>query len=437
MYRVAIVGRPNVGKSTLFNRMTGTRKAIVGDEPGITRDRLFETALWEGRRFEVIDTGGLTPDSGELIPEMILQQADIAIEEADLVLLVVDARVGITPLDDQINAMLRSRGKEYLLVANKVDVPAVEAQALQFYAMGVPMVYPVSSEHNQGIADLVEEVLKRIPEAEERPEEEEIRVAIIGRPNVGKSSLLNRILGQERTIVTDIPGTTRDSVDSLLSRDGKRYRLIDTAGIRRKGKTHLKAEKLSVVMARKNIERADVVLLVIDSSQGATKLDATIGGYADDAGKSVIVVANKWDLVPRDTHTAAGTEKEFRLHFRFLDYAPMVFVSAKSGQRVLKILEFVREAYEARLTRIPTAELNRFLETEVQPFLRNRSGAAKFPVKYFAQVSVAPPTFVCFTRSATKLHFSTQRFLVNRLREKGGFYATPIRLVQRATSRRA
>jgi len=312
-------------------------------------------------------------------------------------------------------------------------VAAVESQALQFYALGVSSVWPISAEHNLGIADLVEEVLKRIPESEERTQEEEIRVAIIGRPNVGKSSILNRILGHERTIVTDIPGTTRDAVDSVLEIDGQQFRLIDTAGIRRKGKTRLQTEKLSVVMARKNMERADVVLLVIDATEGATKLDATIGGYAHDAGKSVVLVVNKWDLVSRDTHTAARLEKEFRFQFRFLDYAPMVFVSAKTGLRVRKVLEIVREANEGRLIRIPTSELNRFLESEVQPFLRSRSKDGKFPVKYFAQVAVAPPTFVCFTRSSRKLHFSIERFLINRLRERAGFFATPIRLIQRGS----
>ncbi len=437
MYRVAIIGRPNVGKSTLFNRLTRKRKAIVGNEPGITRDRLFEIARWDEKHFEVIDTGGLIPDQKEIIPERILQQAEIAMEEADLILFVVDVRQGISPLDESLNALLRSRGKEYLLVVNKVDVPQLEPEAAQFYALGVETLYPVSAEHKQGVSILVEEILERIPESAELSAEEEIRVAIIGHPNVGKSSLLNRFLGQERAIVTDLPGTTRDSVDSVLRFEDQTFRLIDTAGIRRKGKTELQTEKLCVVMARKSLERADVVLLVIDATEGATKLDATIGGYAHEAGRSIIVVVNKWDLITRDTHTAAGLEKEFRLRMRFLQYAPMIFVSAKSGQRVNKILELVREAYRARLFRVSTAELNQFLEREIQPLVMSAAGSRKFPIKYAAQVAVTPPTFVFFTRTSKKMHFSTQRFVVNRLRERYGFYATPIRLLHRGSKKKS
>ncbi|MDA2925290.1 ribosome biogenesis GTPase Der [Acidobacteria bacterium AH-259-L09] len=436
MYRVAIIGRPNVGKSTLFNRLTGTRKAIVGNEPGITRDRLFEIARWNGKQFEVIDTGGLIPDERETISEKVLQQVEIAMEEADLLLFVVDVRDGIIPLDQTLNSILRSRGKEYLVVVNKVDVPQLEQEALQFYALGVEILYFVSAEHKQGVSVLVEEILRRVSDAGEISVEEEIRVAIIGRPNVGKSSLLNRFLGKERAIVAELPGTTRDAVDSLLRFEDRSYRLIDTAGIRHKGKRDLKSERLSVVMARKNLERTDVALLVVDAAEGPTKLDATIGGYAHKAGKSIIVVVNKWDLIRRDTHTAAGLEKEFRVRMRFLEYVPMIFVSAKTGQRVVKIFELVQEAYSSQLIRVPTAELNQFLVTEVQPLLMSPGSSRKFAIKYAAQVGVAPPTFVLFTRSSRKLHFSTQRFLINRLREKYGFYATPIRILQRASRKK-
>ncbi|MDA2927418.1 ribosome biogenesis GTPase Der [Acidobacteria bacterium AH-259-G07] len=436
MYRVAIIGRPNVGKSTLFNRLTGTRKAIVGNEPGITRDRLFEIARWNGKQFEVIDTGGLIPDERETISEKVLQQVEIAMEEADLLLFVVDVRDGIIPLDQTLNSILRSRGKEYLVVVNKVDVPQLEQEALQFYALGVEILYFVSAEHKQGVSVLVEEILRRVSDAGEINVEEEIRVAIIGRPNVGKSSLLNRFLGKERAIVAELPGTTRDAVDSLLRFEDRSYRLIDTAGIRHKGKRDLKSERLSVVMARKNLERTDVALLVVDAAEGPTKLDATIGGYAHKAGKSIIVVINKWDLIRRDTHTAAGLEKEFRVRMRFLEYVPMIFVSAKTGQRVVKIFELVQEAYSSQLIRVPTAELNQFLVTEVQPLLMSPGSSRKFAIKYAAQVGVAPPTFVLFTRSSRKLHFSTQRFLINRLREKYGFYATPIRILQRASRKK-
>lgn len=436
MYRVAIIGRPNVGKSTLFNRLTRKRKAIVGDEPGITRDRLFETANWDGKCFEVIDTGGLIPDDKEIIPERILQQAEIAMEEADRILFVVDVRSGVHPLDESLNSLLRSQGKDYLLIVNKVDVPQVELEVAPFYAFGVETVYPVSAEHNVGISVLVEKILEGVPESDEPGDQEEIRVTIVGRPNVGKSSLLNRFLGQERVIVTDLPGTTRDPVDSLLQLEGQSYRLIDTAGIRRKGKTKLLTEKMCVVMARKNLQRADVVLLIIDATEGATNLDATIGGYAHEEGKSIIIVVNKWDLVARDTHTTARLEKEFRLQMKFLGYAPMIFVSAKTGQRVTKILGLVQDAYKARLARFPTAELNKFLDQEVKPALPSRGSERGFPIKYMVQVKVAPPTFVCFTRTSRKLHFSTQRFLVNRLREKYGFFATPVRLVLRASRKK-
>ena len=434
MYRIAIVGRPNVGKSTLFNRLAGHRKAIVGDEPGITRDRLFETVSRNGKRFEIIDTGGLLPEDKEVIPENILAQAEIAMQESDLILLVVDVRDGLTPLDLSLNTLLRSKGREYLLVVNKVDVDSLEQEAMQFYSLGVEDLFAISAEHNQGVTSLVETILERVPETQAARFEGEIRVAIVGHPNVGKSSLLNRLLGQQRSIVTDLPGTTRDAVDSIVRADGQTFRLVDTAGIRRKGKTSMRTEKLSVVMARKNLERSDVVLLVIDASEGATKLDATIGSYAHDAGKSVILVANKWDLVSRDTHTLVRLEEEFREKMRYLDYAPFLFVSAKTGQRVSNLLRLAAEAYQARLIRLSTSELNSFLEKEVHPLLP--SGNRKFPIKFLAQVSVAPPTFVCFIRSSKKLHFSTQRFLIKRLRERCGFFATPVRLLQRPSSRR-
>ncbi|MGH9339579.1 MAG: ribosome biogenesis GTPase Der [Acidobacteriota bacterium] len=433
MFRVAIVGRPNVGKSTLFNRLTRTRKAIVGDEPGITRDRLFQMVEWEGRPFEVIDTGGIIPDEKETIPTRVLQQAEIAIEESDLILFVVDGRVGVTPLDEHLNSFLRSRNKEIFLVVNKLDVPKLEEEAWQFYSFGAASLFPISAEHKQGVDELLDAILERVPLADTVTEEGEIRIAIIGRPNVGKSSLLNRLAGKERVIVSDVPGTTRDAVDTRLAFKGREYRLIDTAGIRRKGKTELKAEKLSVIMARKNIEQADVVFLLLDATEGATKMDATIGGYAHEAGKSVIIVVNKWDVVEKDTYTADSFEAEFRDRMRFLDYAPMLFTSAKTGQRVLKILDEAKRAYEGRLLRVPTAELNQFLETKVQPLLV--SGTHKFPLMYASQIAVGPPTFVFFTRSTQKLHFSTERFIINQLRKRYQFYATPIRIRQRTRKR--
>lgn len=430
MYRVAIIGRPNVGKSSLFNRLAGMRRAIVGDEPGMTRDRLHHVVRLDGKALEIIDTGGIFPLQSELIAEKVLAQAETALAEADLVLFVVDVRQGITPLDEALNALLHSRGKDYLLVVNKVDVPRLEQDAFQFYSLGVERLYPVSAEHNQGIAGLLDEILRRVPHSEEEIAGPEIRVAIIGRPNVGKSSLLNRLLGKERAIVTELPGTTRDAVDSLLKFEGHCYRLIDTAGIRRKGRTEGRTEKLSVIMARKHLERADVALLVLDASEGPSKLDATIGGYANKAGKSIILVVNKWDLVPEGI-PRREMEAAFRARMRFLEYAPLLFVSAQTGRGVFSILKQTRRAYEARVMRVPTADLNDFFEKQLKPALSSAGGGPRFPVKYAVQVGVEPPTFVFFTRAAARLHFSTLRYLTHQLRDRYGFYATPVRILQR------
>ncbi len=431
MYTVAIVGRPNVGKSTLFNRLTRSRKAIVGNQPGITRDRLSETVNWDGKSFRVIDTGGVVPGEKEELPESVFRQAEIALEESDLVLMVVDGREGPTPVDESLHGLLRSGGREFLLVVNKMDVPSVDDHAYAFHSLGIEEFFPVSAEHSRGFDELLEAILERVPEGEPEGSDGEIRVAIIGRPNMGKSSLLNALAGQERVIVSETPGTTRDSVDSVLETAGQRYRLVDTAGIRRKGKTSGMVEKLSMVMARRSIQRCDVVLLLIDATEGATRADATIGGYAHEAGKSLLLVVNKWDLIERDAFTAIRLEKEYRMKLKFLDYAPLVFVSARTGQRVFKLLEHVQRAYQARRLRVPTAELNQFLQREVQPRLQAASPRRKFPVVYGSQVAVDPPTFVLFTRSRQKMHFSVERFLVNRLRERYGFYATPLVVRQR------
>jgi GTP-binding protein len=436
MYRVSIVGRPNVGKSTLFNRLGRTRKALVGDEPGITRDRIFHLVEWDGKQFEIIDTGGIVPDEKEILPEKVLEQADLAIYDSDLVLLMVDVRAGITPLDREVASLLKARGKGFLVVANKADVEALDAEALQFYELGVEKVFPISAEHALGIEELIDEIVQRVPESQAISFKDEIRIAIIGRPNVGKSSLVNRLLGKERVIVTDVPGTTRDSVDTHLTYQGQNFKLVDTAGIRRKGKTELMAEKLSVVMARKSIEQADVVLLLIDATEGATKPDAAIGGYAHEAGRSVVVVVNKWDLIEKDTFTQARLEQEFRERMKFLDYAPMVFASAKTGQRVFKLLDIAKEAHQGSLVKIPTGQLNRFLSDDVGPAATGRRQSRKARLKYACQVGVAPPTIVLFLRGAGKLHFSTVRFLTNRLRDQYGFFATPIRIIQRPSKGR-
>lgn len=430
-YRVAIVGRPNVGKSTLFNRLSRSRRALVGNEPGMTRDRIFAEVEVRGKRFELVDTGGIIPGEKEAIPEKVFEQAGVAIEQADLILLVVDARAGVHPLDHEISSLLKTRGKTFIVAANKVDVEEIENEALQFYALGADPVFPISAEHNLGIDDLLDYIVADLPESAAEIAPDEIRVAVIGRPNVGKSSLVNRLAREERVIVSSSPGTTRDAVDTILEYQGRRFRIIDTAGIRRKGRPALKAERLSVVMARRHLERADVVILLIDAEEGATHLDATIGGYAEKAGKSVVVAVNKWDLIEKENETARRLELEFRRRMRFLDFAPMVFVSALTGQRIFKLLEAAQAAFESRRIRVPTGELNRFLLQEVAGLLQTKARTRKPAFKYATQVSANPPTFVLFLRGGQPLHFSRVRFLVNQLREKFGFFATPIRILQR------
>lgn len=440
---VAIVGRPNVGKSTLFNRLIGTRKAIVGDEPGITRDRLYGEGEWENRRFKIVDTGGIVPDDDAVIPSNIFKQASAAIEEAEVLIWVVDVRVGITPLDEELAWRLRETGKKVLVAANKADAVKVEAEATEFYQFGFDNVIPVSAEHGNGIGDLLDEMVAGFAEIEEREETEEvqreIRLSIIGRPNVGKSSLLNKLLGEERVIVSPIAGTTRDSIDTVITVDGQAFRVIDTAGIRRKGKTNEMAEKLSVVMARKSLERADVAIVLIDAEEGVVSLDANIAGYAHEEGCGIILAINKWDTVAdKETNTALEFEREVRDKMKFLDWAPVITISALSGQRVQKILPLVKRANESRNKRIPTGQLNDFFQRNVE---QPRGGGAPAPVKggvsrlrvkYMTQAGVRPPTFVLFTAGGRPgLHFSYLRYLENRLREEFDFFGTPIRFVER------
>lgn len=433
---VAIVGRPNVGKSTLFNRLTGTRRAIVGDEPGITRDRIYGTAEWQGRVFQLVDTGGIVPDDEATIPAEIFRQARTAIEQAVLLLFVVDVRQGPTPLDEELAQRLRETGRPVLVIANKAESNKLDADALEFTRWGFDDVLPVSSEHGQGIGDMLDAIAERVDlsEAPGSPAEREINVAIIGRPNVGKSSLVNKLVGAERVIVSPIAGTTRDAIDTEIEAEGHRFRLIDTAGIRRKGKTELMAEKLSVVMARRHLERADVAILLVDAVEGPTNLDATIGGYADEAGCSTIIAVNKWDLIPnKETNTPAVFERGVRETMKFLDYAPVVFISALTGQRVTRLLEIAARAAEARRVRVPTSELNRFFEQYLVQPRATLPGNQQLKVRYITQAGIAPPTFVLFTNARkAKLHFSYQRYVENRLRESYGFFATPIRVKGRA-----
>ena len=437
---VAIIGRPNVGKSTLFNRLTGSRRAIVGDEPGITRDRMFGEVEWRAHRFRLVDTGGIVPDDEAIIPSNIFKQASFAISESVAIIWVVDARAGITPLDEEIAVLLRATGKPVYIAANKAETRHVETEAGEFHRFGFEVV-PVSAEHGNGVGDLIDEIFEDIdPEPEEEKQEErEIRLAIIGRPNVGKSSLLNKLLGEERVIVSPIAGTTRDAVDTHLEFEGNKFLLIDTAGIRRKGKTTEMAEKLSVIMAKKSLERADVAIIVIDAVEGVTHLDATIAGYALDSGCSIIVAVNKWDaLEEKETNTIYEFERELRQAMKFLDWAPMVAISALTGQRVTKILPLAIRAHEARDRRIQTSRLNRFFEDAItQP----KGGTAPAPVKggfsrlkvqFLTQAGIRPPLFILFTSGGKAgLHFSYLRYVENRMREEFDFFATPIRLVER------
>jgi GTPase len=467
---VAIVGRPNVGKSTLFNRLIGERRAIVGDEPGMTRDRIYGEGEWNGRRFALVDTGGIVPDDEAVIPANIFKQAAVAIDEAIALIWVVDARKGVTPLDEELASLLRETGKAVFVAANKVDVARLEDEATDFHRFGFAEVCPISAEHGNGIGEMLDALVEAIktrghgdagtrggsptiregvetgkdagePQAGIRALPREINLAIVGRPNVGKSSLLNRLLGEERAIVSPVAGTTRDTVDTLLKTDTQTFRIIDTAGIRRKGKTTAMAEKLSVIMARKSLERADVAIVLLDADEGVTALDATIAGYAIEAGCSIILALNKWDLLAdKDSSAGARFERKLRDQMKFLSWAPVATTSALTGQRVQKLLPLAVRANASRSLRIPTSQLNDFFEREV----RQKSGVtpartfrgSRLHVQYITQTGVRPPTFVVFTAGGKAgLHFSFVRHLDNRLREQFDFFGTPIKIIERHKSR--
>jgi GTP-binding protein len=474
---VAIVGRPNVGKSTLFNRITGSRRSIVGDEPGITRDRIYGEYEWAGRDYRLVDTGGIVPDDPELIPTEIYNQAQVALKEADALVMVVDARTELASPDYDLARLLQRGNKPVLLAVNKVESEGLAAEAENFRRLGIREVFAVSSEHGQGIGELLDAIAEAIPEkqgtgntaAEDFPsrpgrkdknaarvehptdaddeekkrirthgefEQRETSVAIIGRPNVGKSTLLNALTGMTRAIVSPIAGTTRDAVDEVVEFEGKQLRFVDTAGIRRKGKTRLMAEKLSVVMARRHLEAADVALILIDATEGVTGSDATIGGYAHESGRSVIIVVNKWDAVTTgrtDGKPPADREifeQQVRKALKYLDYAPVIFLSALEGiggerKGMARVLHEVVSVAKERRKRVTTGQMNRFLEKI--DFQRAPVPMAKrIRIFYMTQAAVAPPTFVLFTDRHIKLHFAFERFLENQIREAFGFKGTPI-----------
>jgi GTP-binding protein len=484
---IAICGRPNVGKSTLFNRLTGSRRSIVGDEPGITRDRIYGEIEWMGREARIVDTGGVVPDDEALIPAEIFRQAKVGLEEADAIVMVVDGRTELASPDLELARLLLRGGKPVFLAVNKMDTDAMQVQAENFRRLGFRNVLPISAEHGNGIGDLLDAVFEVLPEPEEEIEEPELmltendeaeedasgpdysidpaakrvrrlrshgefesretKIAIIGRPNVGKSTLLNALTGTQRAIVSPIAGTTRDAVDEVVERDGHAFRFVDTAGIRRKGKTKLMAEKLSVIMARKHLEAADVSLLLIDATEGVTALDANIGGYAHESGRSVIVVVNKWDLMTKtgsdglrlyDGKPPANQklyEQQVWDKLKYLDYAPLLFISAADGKNIEQVFKKVELVARERRKRVSTGQMNKFLarvDFQKASVPMNR----RVRIYYMTQAAVAPPTFVLFTDKDVKLHFSFERFLENQIRDSFGFIGTPIWFKVRARNKK-
>jgi GTP-binding protein len=466
---LAIVGRPNVGKSTLFNRLTGSRRAIVGDEPGITRDRLYGQGEWRGRDFRVVDTGGIIPDDKDFIPAEIFRQARVALDQAVAIVMVVDGRTELAAPDFELARLLNRTGKPLFLAVNKTDTAKEMVLDAEIHRLGISKWFPISAENGNGIDDLLDAFLAIAPDVKglttggtevaeggtegdppKTQQPREIKVAIIGHPNVGKSTLLNQLTGTSRAIVSPVPGTTRDAVDEVIDYNGQHVRFIDTAGIRRKGKTHLMAEKLSVVMSRKNLEAADIVLFLVDATEGASGLDASIAGYAHESGRSVIIVVNKWDLVMSGEKRAISQAKAARIQeskrpqdralfeerlrygLKFLSYAPVLFISAKTGVGTDKILPLIEKVSAERNKRISTGEMNRFVKT-VDFDRASVPMSKRVRIYYMTQASVAPPTFVLFTDRTVKLHFSYERFLENQIRDAFGFMGTPIWIKNRAS----
>ena len=451
---VVLVGRPNVGKSTLFNRLVGQRLAIIDDVPGTTRDRLVAESDWAGHDFFVVDTGGIDPQkqrtqeplsigSSEFIKD-IRNQAEIALEEADVILLITDAMAGVSQADREMVDLLRKRrGKDerpmppILLVVNKADSDLARMNAMDFYSLGLGEPYPISAIHGTGTGDLLDAVVDLFPvRIDEDEEDTSIKIAIVGKPNAGKSSLLNKMTGQERAIVSNIPGTTRDAIDTKLNVDGQEYALIDTAGIRKRGSVEPGVEKYSVLRAMQAIERCDVAILVIDAESGITAQDTHIAGYINEAWKSVLVVINKWDLIEKDNLTAIDYEKHVRRELNFLPYVPIIFISAKTGQRVHQVLPAAYEIQQERVRKLPTAQLNKILVT-AQDKHQSPSGIGKpLRIYYGTQVNTAPPTFLLYCNDPSLVHFTYMRFLENQIRETFPFKGTPIKIILKKRERR-
>ncbi len=436
---VAIIGRPNVGKSTLFNRLVKRRKAIVEDEPGVTRDRNYAEALYEDHPFLLIDTGGFEPAAKERIPKQVQEQAEVAIQEADLVLFLMDGKEGLNPADIEVAHYLRKVTKPVFYVVNKIDGERQEENVIDFYQLGVPALYSISAEHGRGVADLMDGVFKVLtptPLQEER-EEGEIRVALVGRPNVGKSSLLNKLIGRPRAVVDSTPGTTRDAIDTPLRREGRKYIFIDTAGIRRKSKVSKRLEKYMTIRALKSLERCDVAVILLDGFEGLTDQDARIAEFVEENGRALIFIVNKWDLVEKETSTLEQYKKRIRKEIKTLDYVPILFISALTGQRVSKLFETIDAVISEHRKRIATAKLNQWLQEIFQNNPPPLAGSRTVKLYYISQVTTAPPTFVLFTNEPRGITEPYLRYLMRQLRERYGFAGSPLRILLRRRKKEA
>ena len=429
---VAVVGRPNVGKSTFFNKIVGSRVSIVQDTPGVTRDRIIADAEWSGKQFLLIDTGGIEPENKEVIPSQMRAQAEIAMDMADVILFMVDGRGGLTAADREVGDLLRRKNKDVILVANKIDGKNLPDDFYDFYELGLGEPFAVSSANQLGLGDLLDEIISRIPkEAFEDEEDDDIRIAIIGRPNVGKSSLVNAFLGEERVIVSDIAGTTRDSIDTPFEKDGQKFTLIDTAGIRRRSKVTDEVEKYSVIRAMAAIERCDVAIMVIDAVQGLAEQDKRIAGLAHEAGKGIIIVVNKWDLVEKETNTMRDMERKIKGELQFMSYAPVMFTSAVKGQRLLPVIDAARSVAENRAMRVGTGQLNSLIADAVMMNPTPVDKGKRLKIYYAAQIGIKPPLFSFQVNDRELMHFSYARYLENKIREGYGFAGTSIKFVFR------
>lgn len=430
---VAIVGRPNVGKSTLFNKITGKRISIVEDTPGITRDRIYADAEWCGKEFTLIDTGGIEPNTNDIILSQMRNQANLAIDMADVILFMVNIKEGLTAADNDVAAMLQKCGKPVMLVCNKVDAPGNPPMEMyEFYNLGLGDPYPVSSVHGLGVGDILDEIVANFPEDLDNGEEDNsIKVAIIGKPNAGKSSLVNQILGENRVIVSDIAGTTRDAIDSVYEKDGQKYILIDTAGMRKRGKISEDVERYSVVRALTAVDRADVCLIIVDATEGVTEQDTKIAGYAHEQGKASIIVINKWDIVEKETNTMKNFQLRIKEGFNFMMYAPSAFISAKTGSRIETLFPLINSVVEENSKRISTGLLNDVINEAIAMVQPPSDKGKRLKIYYATQASVKPPTFVLFVNNAELAHYSYIRYLENQLRAKFGFEGTPIKFIIR------